>query len=337
MRILCDRHHADLLYSLQLLFEDRLGVDLYVPVGHEWWDEGYWQFGICFGDDRLARQYLNPDAYTPGDDGQYTTFDSAHTERVIRGVSLAAAKQMDWDFVLATVPENQVGFASFAASCSARYLYHVGNTGQYVNWDLNPTVLSNSTEHEGVLMMHQEIDSGAQGIYAYQPLQPEDARTGRCFVNHFFEMPGYGDFMEAEAQLHEFNFTLHGHDGRDGNIEPASRLAALMARSGWGWHDKSLSDGFGHVIHAWAAVGRPLIGRSRYYRGKLAEPFWQHEETCIDLDLVSFHDALGLVRDISADPARHRAMCEAMRAEFDRQVDYEAEAAAVAALLGLTS
>lgn len=45
MRALVDRHQADLYYSLQLLFEDRLGVQLFTPIGHEWWDEGYWNFG----------------------------------------------------------------------------------------------------------------------------------------------------------------------------------------------------------------------------------------------------------------------------------------------------
>ena len=58
MRVLTDQHHADLLYSLQLLFEDRLGFDLFVAKGHEWWDEGYWRFGEVWGDDRLAQQFL---------------------------------------------------------------------------------------------------------------------------------------------------------------------------------------------------------------------------------------------------------------------------------------
>ena len=60
MNVLCDRHHAGLLYSLQLLFEDRLGFHLFVPIGHDWWDEEYWRFGNVFGDDRLAQQYLEP-------------------------------------------------------------------------------------------------------------------------------------------------------------------------------------------------------------------------------------------------------------------------------------
>ena len=59
MRVLIDKHQADLFYALQIIFEDQLGHLVYTPVGQEWWDQGYWQFGQGYGDDRLARQFLN--------------------------------------------------------------------------------------------------------------------------------------------------------------------------------------------------------------------------------------------------------------------------------------
>ena len=59
MKVLADRHHAGLFYSLQLL-GDRLGWEVYTPIGREWWDEGIWQFGRAYGDERLVAQYLIP-------------------------------------------------------------------------------------------------------------------------------------------------------------------------------------------------------------------------------------------------------------------------------------
>lgn len=44
MRVLADYHHHDLFESLAILFEDRLGWELYRPIGMEWFDEGYWNF-----------------------------------------------------------------------------------------------------------------------------------------------------------------------------------------------------------------------------------------------------------------------------------------------------
>jgi len=44
VNVLCDRHHAGLYHSLELL-GDRLGWDLWTPVGEEWYTQGYWSFG----------------------------------------------------------------------------------------------------------------------------------------------------------------------------------------------------------------------------------------------------------------------------------------------------
>jgi hypothetical protein len=104
-----------------------------------------------------------------------------------------------------------------------------------------------------------------------------------------------------------------------------------MAASSFGWHDKPHGDGFGHILHGWAAIGRPLIGHARHYRGKMGEPFWRDGETCIDLDRHSVAEAAEMVR--SMRPAEHLAMSRAIRATFDSLVDYDAEAAAIRALL----
>ena len=87
MRALIDYHHADLVESLHLLLTDRLGIDLYIPVGSEWYEAGVWQFGRwTWGDDRLARirSYGRlpgpPMASEPGPSG-------------IRGRSLVACSQ----------------------------------------------------------------------------------------------------------------------------------------------------------------------------------------------------------------------------------------------------
>ena len=105
-----------------------------------------------------------------------------------------------------------------------------------------------------------------------------------------------------------------------------------MALSDWAYHDKVTGDGFGHIIHNWAAIGRPLIGHARYYRGQLAERFWRDGVTCIDLDRHSIEEAAEMVRTISANPDYHRAMCEAIRAEFDT-IDWASETAEIRASL----
>jgi len=312
-------------------------MNLYIPIGHEWWAEGYWQFGRVFGDNRLAQQYLALREGEFQDAGShYVTFDSSHPDKRIRAVTREQFRAMEWDFVMPSVQENQRGYHRLAQEVGARYLYQVGNTGQHIDWTLDPLVLNTSEakipEGKGVTI-HQEIDSTV-GAFRYRPAILGNPRIVRSFVNAFDRLPGYTGFLQTEQALPDWRFTVHGHFGRDGNINPVAAMGEMMSSAGWGWHDKPVGDGFGHVIHSWAAVGRPLIGRACFYKGKLAEPFWT-PETSIDTTGRSLSDVVRLMDEIACDTGRHAAMCAAIRATFDRLVDYPAEAEAVRTLLGI--
>lgn len=347
VNVLADRHHGGLYRSLQLL-ADRMGWNLYTPVGTEWESERYWAFGMNQGiTDRLAQQYLVPH------EGVWTPMEAAGLEDVghlwetydpefpfapgnatrIQGVTLERARNIDWAYVIASLDDNQWGFSRFANEVGARFVVQVGNTGQYVAWNLHPLALVSSEVPiigQGV-RYHQEMDPAATAF-----VDPEDAYPNviASFVNCFPSIgPCYALWGEMRAALgRDFSLDEYGIDGEWGVVKPISDLHRKMGESLFGWHDKVHGDGFGHVIHGWAAVGRPLIGHASHYRGKMAEHFWRHGETCIDLDVVSIPEAAQMVRDIAADPDRHAAMCHAIRAEYDR-IDWDAEAAAIKELL----
>lgn len=307
MNVLVDRHHAALLYSLQLLFEDRLGMNLYVPQGHDWWDSGYWRFGEGYGDDRLARQFLMDTA----------PVDPHYPDRPVHGVTLTQARQMPWAYVVASVQDNQAGYARFASEIGAEYCLQVGNINQDVDWRLDPLALIST----GVPKVGRGVLYHPEFVADYIP--PTSTTALRSFVNCFESTPC--------AELAPDEIEIHGLDGKDGNVTLASKIAELMAGSGWGWHDKVQGDGYGFVIHGWAAVGRPLIGHGHHYAQTVAEPFWQDGVTCLDLDRHSVPEVMERVRMITPD--EHRAMCEAIRAEFDRLVNFEADAEAVRTFL----
>jgi hypothetical protein len=314
MNILADRHHSGLYHSLQLLAQ-RLGAELFTPYGQDWWDEWYWSFGrSTYGDDRLARQFLLDREH----------YDSEFPDALIRRVTLAEARRMDWAYVIASAQDNQAGLAKFAAEMDATFVVQVGNTGQQVEWWRNPIALvSSETPIEGTgLTYHQEMDP----VPFTEPLG--SIRAAASFVNCMPSMGACYDLLvEGAARIRT---AIYGIDGPDGVIKPYTDLVNRMARVGWGWHDKAQGDGFGHVIHTWAAVGRPLIGHASHYRGRMAEPFWQDGITCIDLDRHSVDEAVTRILEITED--EHAAMCRAIRAEFER-IDYDAEAAEIARLL----
>jgi hypothetical protein len=323
MNVLVDKHHADLFHGLQILFEDHLGHQVYTPIGHDWWDAGYWQFGQGYGDDRLAQQFLNPVGWETG-----VWHDPHHPDRSICGVTLGQARRMDWGYVVATVQDNQRGFHRFAQEHDARYVLQVGNTNQYVDWSLDPLAIVSS-----------EVPIQGKGVVIHQPMseiftyrKPKPSKVIRSFVNCFNSTPCIDPFVSIGYQLPEFTFYTHGIDGSDGDVQTVSEIADLMAGSLFGWHDKVQGDGFGHVIHDWAATGRPVIGHASHYSGLMGERFWRDLETCIDLDKHPIPEVAEMVREIAADPKRHRAMCEAIRAEFD-QIDWDRETEAVRGLL----
>ena len=326
MNVLADRHHSGLYHSLQLMAR-RFGWTLYAPAGMDWWDEWYWSFGrSTYGDDRLARQFLGGE---PGVDGNGPVPDGEFPKWPIPTVTLAQAREMDWAFVIASVPDNEHGFARFAREMGAQYVVQVGNTGQFVDWSLDPLALvSSETEILGRgIRYHQPMDPIAfvppSEVMAGSPL-----RWAASFVNCMTSMGDCWDILTRAAQTVPVD--VYGIDGPMGVIKPNTALVGLMARYGWGWHDKAQGDGFGHVIHTWAAVGRPLIGHAAHYAGKMGERFWQ-DGMAVDL-AHGLDAALDTVRSTSV--ARHAEMCRAIREEFDR-IDYDAEADAIADFLGL--
>ncbi len=324
--VLVDRHHSGLFHSWQLMAR-RFGWTLYTPIGHDWWDQWYWSFGrSTYNDDRLAQQFLMG---TPGVDGLGPLIDGEFPAWPINGVMLEEAKGMDWAFVIATVPDNEHGFHRFAQETGAQYVVGIGNTGQSVEWSLDPIALSSS-----------EMPLVGKGVVYHQPMDPikyhpifvpELRHTAASFVNCMPQMGSCWDQLEA-ASGRGLRVPVYGINGPEGVIKPYAAMVNTMSLHGWGWHDKAQGDGFGHVIHSWAAVGRPLIGHASHYRGKLAERFWQHGVTCLDLDRISIEEAVRVVQTIK--PERHESMCQAIRAEFDK-IDFEGEADQIADLLGL--
>ena len=314
MNVLADKHHAGLFHSLQLLAA-RLGWTLYTPIGHDWWDEGYWRFGQGYGDDRLAQQFLVHDF----------TLDGEFPDAPISTVTLTDARSMDWGFVISSVPDNERGFHRFAQETGAQFVEQVGNTGQWVDWRLDPLVLSSSEmpiDGRGVVY-HQEMDPIAF-------VEPTERRTAASFVNC---MPAMGPCWDLLTEAgRSIPIRVHGIDGPAGIVKPYSELLERMSRVGWGWHDKAQGDGFGHVIHSWAAIGRPLVGHASHYRGKMTERFWRDGVTCIDLDLHSVAEATSIIRTIG--PYEHDAMCRAIRFQFNT-IDYAAEALAITDLLAV--
>jgi len=356
-RMLADFHHHALGESLALLFTDRYNVDLFYPMGMEWFDEGYWQFEKQFHGDRVARQYLEG-IWADADviDGIGFLVDKRHPKRGIYGVTLEAAKRLNWDLVLSSLPHNDEGLHRFATEKLARFGIQVGNVMQDSRYDLATFVLASSTlpghttqaswgkviEYQGkpTVIYHQEFDT--KGIF-YPTVGIERSREVASWVNCFPETSPYPAFLDfARRTREDFDWKVYGSYGsaaddelKAGDISWVPDIAKRMKEARIGFHMKSWSDGYGHVIHNWAAIGRPIVWVSGYYRDKLAAPLWVEGVNAWDIGSHSEEEIVEIMRRLRDDDDFWLRACEESVFRFREVVDFDEEAAAIGRMLGL--
>ena len=347
MRVLADYHHHDLWESLEILFGDRLGWELYRPIGMDWFEQGYWNFERAWHGDAVARQYLTP----WGDDADlvehFERHDRSHPHRWHRMVTLDQARAMDWDVVIASVAHNHEGLARFAAEAGATFGIHLGNVRfstidmREDRWDLAAfgivTTLLPAVPPRPHVVVHQEF---SLEDFRHEPPEPHEGLVVSSFVNCFAEnTAGYAQFRQTAALRPGLDWRVYGSYGSvapdefaAGNLGRCADVGAAMRASDVAWHTKQWSDGFGHVIHDWFAVGRPVVGYEWYYRTQLAGPLWSEGVTSFDLTDKSPAEAAAILDRLDADPELRLRMGDAAAARFREVVDFDAEEAAVRAM-----
>ena len=350
-RLLIDYHHSDLFESYQLTFGDRFGWEVVAPFGMEWFDEGIWQFERKWHFDAVARQYLvgiwgdaQPDA-----NGIVEVPDKTHPGRTLRGITLAAAQDARWDYVISSLPDNDVGLHGLARLTGANFGIQLGNVGQQSAWNLADFALCSTTLPFTPIVPHviyrQEF-SLSDFRFTLPPRGEGPNAISRDFTVASFvqclpENPlAYRQFLDYARTDESFGWGVFGAYGSHpedelarGNLDSTPRVAMAMRGTDVIWHTKEWSDGYGHVIHNAFAVGRPVFGIEPYYADKLAGPLWVDGETSIDISRRDKAEVLGILRRLRDDEDEHVRMCEAAARRFREVVDFDEDARNVRALM----
>lgn len=336
-RVLVDLHHADLFYSLQLLFEKRLGAEVFRPIGMEWYTEGYWH---VYPHINVARQYLGMDnsiihkdvhgqpldksawvnaSYTTSGDGIYYVMDVTK-DKLNRGITLEAFKETEFDIIISSIPAHIRPFNELIRLYQprAKHIFQIGNS-----WTFDPDVRNimssaspfPTTKH--AIFYHQEFELDT---FHYEP--PQGVATVSSFIHYMQEMDIRNRFA---AMLPDWTFRSYGAGMPEGNICKTAEIADRMRESDFIWHVKPGGDGFGYNIHEAYAVGRPVITRMHHYRGKLAEQLLTDQETCIDLDRYTEQEVASQLEYYNTNPEEHLALCQRAYDRFGKVVDYDQE------------
>ncbi len=274
--VFIDRHNESLTESLYMLFEDRLGMKVFEPVGMEWYTEGYWKINNL---EETARQYLMPD-YLPVDgspplnaglkDLTYR-YETVYDGRLRRMLTWEQAKQVPFDIILASVPAHVEPFHDLARARGAYFILQVGNEWDFEDYgDIN--VLASIEPREtstNAVFYHQEFD-----LKKFYPTQAQPNGNVYSFINTLEEFPtSWQKFLDLEEATKEKGTTFKSFGGqcRDGAINGRLAVADKMREAMLIYQVKPGGDGFGHVIHNAYAVGRTIIVRPKDYEGQLAE------------------------------------------------------------------
>jgi hypothetical protein len=345
MRVLADFHHHDLFESLQIVLRDRFGWELARPIGMPWFDEAYWNLERAWHGDAVARQYLE----LHGDDrdcgDHWERDDRSHLGRTFTMLTLEQARAWKPDIVIASVAHNHEGFARFAREVGARFVIHQGNirlVHDEDRFDLADAAIMTTTSPWPIPVRHVTVrQEFSLDAFRYEPPQGNERFRASSFVQCLAETGwAYDLLLQVARRAPEFDWRVYGSYGSlppdeyaAGNLGVCADVGAAMRASDVAVHVKRWGDGFGHVIHNWFAVGRPVWGTADWYRDSLSAPLWVEGVTSFDMTTRSAHENAELLRRMAGDRDWHARLCENAAARFREVVDFAADAEAIRALL----
>ncbi len=295
MKVFVDFHHHALLQSLILLFEKRLGGEVYRPIGMEWYEEGYWN---VYNHPATAAQYLSKDQLYKPTDGTPPLNQIIEQEKGIylchdigeeipnKAIDFEKFKETKFDTLIASLPQHIEPFRKLISlyQPQAKLIFQIGN-----DWNIDKHQASlldgimasaqipfqgNVNGYNGkpltLIQYHQEFDLNT---FYYEP--PKPTKKIYSFINCLNTSDLYKKdwelFLELERLMPEWEFKSFGGQCRDGAINDNKVLADKMREATFIFHCKTNGDGYGHAIHNAAAIGRSLIVRlNNDYEDKLA-------------------------------------------------------------------
>jgi hypothetical protein len=337
MKIFVDYHHEGLYQSLRELLEYRLGHEVYRPIGKEWFAEGYWKIAEPYNNHpNTIEQFLglNGKAWDKykNKNGEWRVEDDIYhiSNPIYNGVDHKAIKfsmfpKMNFDIVIASYNRHIKPYNMLIErySPNTKLVHQMGNNwANSLDYSITKNIMASASGFTvppdvNLITYHQEFS-----LENFSYAQPTPNNKITSFVNLLPRPDLYNQF---KTMMPDYEFKAHGMQCPDGTIMESTELAKIMQNSMFGYHYKPEGDGYGHVLHNWYAVGRPIIvnysGYAKFMGGALLTP----DVTCIDIDINNIPATVEKIRHFS-EPSRHAQMSAAAYSRFKQVVDFDKEA-----------
>jgi hypothetical protein len=305
----------DHYYSLHALFEKRLKMNLYRPIG-----PGWRATGLQFCD-------FNDPGEFESEDGVYHVPMRMEPEAGFyaqNAITFDKFLKMDFDFLVTIYAAHEEPFYHLVKTYkpNAVFIRQVGNIHEKPQGFCKNILLANLTpmpSDVNCLIYYPENYEG----YCYTP--PSNHKTVKNFVH---DLPYYPNdvtaFLQCEEILNDFTFKMHGRGGRDGEI-PSMLMPQAMKDAAFVWHVKA-HGGAGFVLRQALACGRPCIVNRRYMmtHDVCEQNLTEDSMNCIDLNLGRDR-AIGLMKAWS-QPDVHLEVCRRTEEKFQRDTNPAREA-----------
>jgi hypothetical protein len=338
MKIFTDLHHSGLLYSLHLLFEKRLGYELYRPIGMDWFENNYWDIAKPYNNNiNTVKQYLQikPEFHpvdvsptlnkiTLSTPSHYEVQDLYHnyTEKAI---TFEQFKAMDIDIIIASIPDHYITYTDLRNKHKpkAKVICQMGNMFDEVKIMIAQGIIKN------LMASTIEFPAKCHRVFYHQeqPLvdftEPPMDKTISSFVHC---LPKAEIFNDYKLAIPEAEFLSYGAGCQEGWATILSDLYAKMRRSSFVYHVKPGGDGYGWNWHSAFITGRPIITYLSDYKDKLGGVLF--DENCgINLEARPFDDNVKLIKSILSDRDRLLEYCHHSYNNFRKYVDYTTDTA----------
>jgi hypothetical protein len=337
MNVYADFHHSGLFYSFHLLFEKRLGWNLYSPIGTEWFKEGYWAIARPYDDNPdTVKQFLSLNT-VPKDGTQplntvmgiapthYQIHDIAHGY-TRKAITLNQFKEMNIDLIIASIPDHWKIYTEMRDTYhpNAKVICHMGNMFVEVRRMIQEGIVDNLMAATIPFQFSRNINSvfyhEEQPIRGY--MDPGALNKINSFVN---VLPNVSMYDSYKKELKEFEMKAYGGGSPDGVIDTLSEIYNKIQESKFIYHVKPGGDGYGWIWHSAFMLGRPIITQFHDYQNKLGGLLFQDGITGIDLDKGTVQENCERIRKIANDPLYYEHMSLEAHNRFFSIIDYERE------------
>lgn len=338
MKIFTDLHHGDLFFSLHLLFEQRLGWELYRPIGLDWFTSGYWKIAEPYGNamDTVGQyldinseeydQYKNLNGNHYLQDNVYYIYDPGH-DYYQKAITFETFKDMEFDIVMPSIHAHERPYAALKDlyQKQAKLVAHLGNGGQrtFIKNVIYSIPYIPSSDQNAVFV-HQEIDPN-QYTYTNPNVETKNIYS---MVNC---LPYPHIYNQYKNMMPDIQFKAYGASCPDGALSGSKAVAKIMQEANIGWQLKPLG-GLGHTAMGWFASGRPLITNMSEHRktGGLALSLFEPGVTCIDIESSTAIENTKLIKSMLED---NQGWSTRVRQKFDEVFNYNRDEAAVRKML----